>query len=159
MSDKVRQQSGNARRTAEANKLWDARRAEIERLYFECGKTQAEIGRHFECSQGAIGKHMRRWGHDLRRIFHAGHRNGRYRDGSRMRPYRHVIDKVECKTCASTERLSIHHKNLDHFDNRLENLEVLCVSCHMRLHKLAYWKAKREGKPTPKSNGRVGWAQ
>ena len=100
---------------------------------------------------------MKRWGHDLTRIRSAGHRNGRYTDGKSSRPYRHVVDKDFCRRCNATERLCIHHKNMDHYDNRLENLEVLCVSCHMSIHKTAYWKAKRGGLSTPKSNGRVGW--
>ena len=44
-----------------------------------------------------------------------------------------------------------------HFDDRPENIQVLCVSCHMSLHKKAYWDAIHAGVVPTMSNGRVGW--
>jgi len=35
-----------------------------------------------------------------------------------------------CVRCGTTERLSVHHRNGDHTDNRMENLETLCLRCH-----------------------------
>lgn len=42
--------------------------------------------------------------------------------------------KKECVECGSTENLDVHHKNGDHQDNRLENLEYRCRGCHLKAH-------------------------
>lgn len=39
-----------------------------------------------------------------------------------------------CVVCSGTKELVAHHKNGDRSDNRLENLLVMCRSCHTRLH-------------------------
>ncbi len=39
-----------------------------------------------------------------------------------------------CNTCGSTKYIVIHHKNTDRHDNSKDNLEVLCKSCHQKLH-------------------------
>ena len=31
----------------------------------------------------------------------------------------------------------VHHRNEDRYDNRLENLELLCKSCHQTIHNVA----------------------
>jgi len=80
-----------------------------------------------------------------------------WKGGKHRRPYRDVVEKHECENCQSTENLGIHHRNFDHYDNREENLQVLCVSCHMSLHKQAYWDAVHAGKKPVKGNGPIGW--
>lgn len=42
--------------------------------------------------------------------------------------------KATCERCQSIIGLQVHHKNRDWTDNRPENLETLCASCHRRLH-------------------------
>lgn len=39
-------------------------------------------------------------------------------------------DKSRCVDCGNAEYLNVHHINGDNKDNRMENLETLCVSCH-----------------------------
>ncbi len=80
-----------------------------------------------------------------------------WKGGESRRDYRNVIDKENCDRCGTEDNLGIHHIDDDHYNNDPANLRVLCVSCHMSVHKTAYWKAKREGKPTPKSNAPTGW--
>jgi 5-methylcytosine-specific restriction endonuclease McrA len=46
------------------------------------------------------------------------------------------IKDAKCEKCGNTHWLGIqltlelHHKNGDHFDNELDNLEILCPNCH-----------------------------
>ena len=46
----------------------------------------------------------------------------------------------QCECCKNTEwlgqpiPLELHHKNEDHYDNSLENLEILCSNCHSTKH-------------------------
>lgn len=86
-----------------------------------------------------------------------GEKHYLWKGGLSRRPYRNEVEKEVCDKCGARENLSIHHVNLDHYDNRPDNLQVLCVSCHMSLHKQAYWDAIHAGKAPIKSNGPVGW--
>lgn len=41
----------------------------------------------------------------------------------------------ECKECAATDNLHIHHLNYRNLgQERMRDLEVLCGDCHQRLH-------------------------
>ena len=80
-----------------------------------------------------------------------------WKGGKHVRRYRAIVEKTQCDVCGSTDNLGIHHKNLDHYDNHPDNLQVLCVHCHMALHKTAYWEAIHNDQEPPKSNGPVGW--
>ena len=80
-----------------------------------------------------------------------------WKGGRSCRPYRRALEKEACAQCGSSENLGIHHRDFDHYNNEESNLEVLCVGCHMSLHKQAYWDARREGVQHPVSNGPVGW--
>src|SRR5262245_51311461 len=86
-----------------------------------------------------------------------GEQHYAWKDGKSRRAYRNLVKKEKCDRCGSTEDLGIHHADDDHYNNDLKNLVVLCLRCHMSIHKTAYWKAWRAGKTLPKSNGPVGW--
>lgn len=46
-----------------------------------------------------------------------------------------------CKRCGSSNKIVIHHKDKNRKNNNLENLEILCMSCHISLHKKGIpWK-------------------
>ena len=38
--------------------------------------------------------------------------------------------KEECEICGRKEKLHVHHKDGDHFNNELKNLQFLCPVCH-----------------------------
>ncbi len=86
-----------------------------------------------------------------------GKKNPRYVDGKQSNLYRKGIKKIQCKECESKKNLCIHHIDFDHFNNNPDNLEVICVSCHMSLHKKMYWDSIKKGEKPMKSNGIIGW--
>lgn len=51
-----------------------------------------------------------------------------------FRKRRCLVEKVECAVCETAKRLVVHHIDGDHSNCDLENQEVLCRSCHSRLH-------------------------
>lgn len=50
------------------------------------------------------------------------------------------LKEYRCEKCGRTEwegrpiPLELHHKNMNHNDNRLENLQILCSNCHSLAH-------------------------
>ena len=53
-------------------------------------------------------------------------------------PYHEILDNAgverKCEFCGCTEKLCTHHKDLNHDNNKLNNLQWLCGSCHSKLH-------------------------
>ena len=139
---------------------WNSRKDEIIYLYTTLDFSQQQIANYFNAHLNQIQRVMKRLGIPIhppgRR---AGESHVLYKDGKSRRGYRKLIVKDQCSHCGTTEKLCIHHKNDDHYDNRLENLEILCHSCHMSHTKKAWWAAKKAGLPTPKSTGIVGWTR
>lgn len=64
------------------------------------------------------------------------------------------IKEYKCEKCGITEwcnepiTLELHHINGNHYDNRLENLQILCPNCHSQTRT---WK-KRKKNQTEKPN-------
>ena len=58
-------------------------------------------------------------------------------NGRRQEYYRRLIfegkEEVKCNRCENKARV-VHHKNDNFRDNRIENLEPLCQSCHSKEH-------------------------
>lgn len=53
-------------------------------------------------------------------------------------------DNNKCIDCGRNDiTLNIHHKNHNHLDNRLDNLETLCVNCHSKKRKTKCIDCKR----------------
>ena len=40
----------------------------------------------------------------------------------------------KCSICGSKEDLVLHHKDFNHQNNELENMQLLCKSCHIKIH-------------------------
>jgi hypothetical protein len=75
-----------------------------------------------------------------------------WKGGKERRGYRGVVEKRACERCRARLNLCLHHRDFDHYNDKPENLAVLCVSCHLSLHKTAYWAAVKAGK-TPLLHG------
>jgi len=45
------------------------------------------------------------------------------------------LDKI-CNRCSDTNNICVHHIDENPDNNSIENFEILCASCHTRLHKL-----------------------
>ncbi len=140
-----KQQTGNIRRAAEAAALWETRRAEIVRLYETEMRPQQKVAEHFGVTLAAMQKAMARLGIQARSRANHGPRNGRFRDGKASTIYRAMIAKGACRQCSATTNLCVHHKDGDHMNNTPDNLEVLCMSCHSRMHKKAWWDSRKAG--------------
>ena len=64
--------------------------------------------------------------------------SGQHITSSRLKEklIRDGIKKEECELCGAREwlgkklPLELHHKNGNHFDNNLNNLQILCPNCH-----------------------------
>lgn len=60
------------------------------------------------------------------------------------------LKEEKCECCGNTEwmgkkiPLELHHKNFNHYDNRLENLQILCSNCHSIAHEYCNTKGKIE---------------
>lgn len=60
------------------------------------------------------------------------------------------LKKEMCECCGLSEwmgkkiPLELHHKNMNHNDNRLENLQILCSNCHSLAHEYCNTKGKPE---------------
>lgn len=61
---------------------------------------------------------------------------------SRLRNYliRDGYKECKCERCGNTEwmgqpiPLELHHKDFNHYNNNLDNLQILCSNCHMQVH-------------------------
>lgn len=63
---------------------------------------------------------------------------GRWQDGVLKHEGRYrartIVQADSCKRCGSTQNLDVHHIDENPLHNALENLIVLCRTCHSRLH-------------------------
>jgi hypothetical protein len=53
-------------------------------------------------------------------------------DNLKKRLINEGLKEAKCEICGYTENLELHHINGDHYDNRLENLQILCPNCHAK---------------------------
>jgi len=67
-----------------------------------------------------------------------GDKHGNWRGGISEGWYRRVMANAKipsiCVDCGKVDKLHIHHKNKDHQDNRVDNLEFVCPKCHHKRH-------------------------
>lgn len=66
-----------------------------------------------------------------------GENNNNWKGG--IGTYRILAKEVgHCERCKATERLLVHHKDRNRYNNDRTNLEVLCKRCHQLEHEC--WK-------------------
>lgn len=122
--------------------------SEAQRLAFNRGKKPPSIWKGKKQPREMVEKRVSK----IR-----GSRHYLWKGGTERRPYRDLVKKEKCEKCGGRINLGIHHRNFDHYDNEPGNLQVLCLHCHLSLHKTEYWKAKREGRTPRKSTAPHHW--
>lgn len=45
-----------------------------------------------------------------------------------------IQEKVMCEICSTKEAANVHHKDQNNKNNKVENLQNLCVPCHNKIH-------------------------
>lgn len=59
------------------------------------------------------------------------------------------VKEEKCECCGLSEwmekpiPLELHHKDFNHYNNSLENLQILCANCHMQAHNYCNTKKKK----------------
>lgn len=152
-------QAKNIREHARFMELWLSRKPEVERLYYQESMTQKVLANHYKVSQGLMCRIMQLLEIQARSRGKRGEQHHHFKDGKSSVIYRTLIVKNLCEMCGSTAHLTIHHRNNDHYDNRVENLAVMCNHCHISQHKKMWWAAKKAGLSLPKSNAPAGWGK
>lgn len=46
-----------------------------------------------------------------------------------------IEDRETCEICGKKGKMDIHHKDCNPHNNDLSNLQILCRSCHMKIHR------------------------
>lgn len=49
---------------------------------------------------------------------------------------RYLIKKGFCEKCRKSKILVIHHRDKNHENNNINNLQTLCIDCHQHIHKV-----------------------
>lgn len=118
--------------------------------WIESGQSKSYMCRQFKCKPETLNSYLKKMG-----IEYSGNQGGKgIKDPSRIDALEYAqkdwtsshkikIRLIEdgykeevCENCGETEwmnkpiPLELHHINGDRFDNRLENLQILCPNCH-----------------------------
>ena len=130
------------------------RKKDIE-LWISCGESNMEIARRLGCARDTLYQAYKVMGinykgnnglkgkkTDVKRksaldliaspsVTNARKRNRLIEDG---------LKENKCECCGLSEwmgkpiPLELHHKDGNHWNNDLENLQILCANCHMQAH-------------------------
>jgi len=77
-----------------------------------------------------------------------GNNNPNWKGGVNHKYYKRlafdVLKKERiCELCNSKEKIVIHHKDFNHYNNELTNLQVLCDRCHKQTHSAKRHRTKK----------------
>ena len=117
----------------------DEARDQIE-AWLRDGVPQNEIARRLSCKGDTLKRRLRDWNlMHLKNQGGKGHNNGPINQSHLLKKklWDEGLKPRECEQCGwcvySLDRrlpLELEHINGDHYDNRIENLEILCPNCH-----------------------------
>lgn len=72
-------------------------------------------------------------------------KRARYGSAEFLKARQNIIERDGvCQICGNSAARSVHHKNWRPYDNRLENLVLLCISCHGRFRREEDWESGRQ---------------
>ena len=118
------------------------------------GKPLAEVARILEMKYDTLSKHLKILGEtyqlnpNRKGILHKESRKT-WQEllvsncSNSLKRKRLIEDKVKeekCEICGLSEwmgkpiPLELHHKDLNHYNNDINNLQILCANCHMQAH-------------------------
>jgi HNH endonuclease. len=91
---------------------------------------------HRQKISAALKQYNESGGH-LRRYQGSGPEHPNFKGGIKPEYYRRIAFEAygkKCNRCGTDEKLLVHHIDENRRNSAITNLEVLCHSCHMRLH-------------------------
>lgn len=118
-------------------------------------QSNAEIARRLSCKVDTLKKYYKELGIDYKGNQGAkGHKFSSTKKSAlemlnspsitnskkRIRLIEDGIKDNKCECCGLSEwmgkpiPLELHHKDLNHYNNSLDNLQILCANCHMQAH-------------------------
>jgi hypothetical protein len=110
---------------------WNKNR--IIKICPECNKSfeipHSHINRRKYCSHECLAIVQSR---ERKGIFGIGEKNPTWKGGIQV--YRRFLKKEKCEICESVKQLVVHHKDRNRYNNSLNNLIILCRSCHAKEH-------------------------
>lgn len=128
---------------------------EFEFVCEVCGKVFArplwyleKIGVPRTCSRVCHNRRLAKEAKETKRL--KGSNNPQWRGGISVIYYRRLFEEVlpkKCQICGNDKHLVVHHKDGNRRNNNIENLVVMCKSCHQREHKAHLNFSKRDEVP------------
>lgn len=100
----------------------------LERIRFPSGRLEClnSFDRRKYCDRECMKKGFLKLDSDKQ-----SDRNGR---ATAQRINELILHKDKCEICGSKKNIDVHHKDENPSNNVLDNLMVLCRSCHMKIH-------------------------
>ncbi len=139
-------------------------RKEIE-LWISQKKPKAYICRELKCRPETLNSYLKRFGLEYKGNMGGEGKKSPIRksaseylfNGSTINPHKLklklIADKLKEKKCENCEGrnwlgkeipLELHHINGNRFDNRIENLQIICPNCHALTDNYSGRKTKKE---------------